>query len=298
MDRFPGIAASATAACGDQAHGNLTSSEVTHASLETSASCVESRIPVVTTKGTFPAFYRFQDRRLWMESGLQYLGHSGAATLRNLCEKFGDLKRYDAGADAALIAATSFREAGVSAWQPSAKPVVSERYGKDAQGNDVLGGGLNNLALLPQKYLPPAYHGKWAPSTDPWNHGVTLAQKDLPIAYGAWMAYSKDLFEKDALAAGFTQSQLDSMSLDARRIWVGIYFEINGGAPYGALKKWDLPGGHTVLTHLKALIDSHKAAGLDDIVRNEEIYKNYKIVRLSVAVAANAALIEARTGWN
>lgn len=272
----------------DAVKSNLAAVPPTRATVEAGAACVESRIPNLTDSHHAKEFYRMEGNHLWAESELQYMARLDRGSVQNLLQKASELKKLRPDADPALAWATSFREAGSCSWQASERLVESARM-----GGLFCSGGLNNLGSLPSKYLPPGYRGKWQNE----GYGASLPQKDLSIAYGAWLLFSKDEFEKSALKFGFTQRQLDSLSSDARRAWTSVFFAVTGGYHYGARHSdfFDVPGGDTVLTHLQALIAAHKASGLEDILRSPEL-DSYKIVRLSLAVTANASLLERQMG--
>lgn len=273
----------------------------TNASLEVGAACVQGRIPNLADPRYRQAIYRTPDRSLSVSSMLGYFSTLGRSSVQNMLTQYRDLKKFRGDSDAALVAALSFRESGFRAWSASDEKL--ETYGSG--GLDFLGA---NLGLMRSRYLPPGYGRSWRTSLEDTNESgekilaAIVPQRDLPVAYGAWLLFSKDSFEKAAKSQGFSQSDLDHMSTDARRAWTAVFFAAPGGVEYGKPHRNSslLIGGVTILSHLKALIEAKKAKnvqsrGLDDILSSPELYQ-YVNVRAAVAVAGNAALLERRLG--
>jgi hypothetical protein len=285
----------------DFAIANLATVPPTHDNLETAAACTESRMPVLADPHYAQKFYRFKDGPLWMLSALQYLAKMGKHSFENLFTQYRDLKQFRADSDAALIAAISFRESGTLAWTASDALIDTHLQG----GLDFLGA---NLGMVRAHYLPPGYGAHWdtgrhAPNeSGQMSWAAKIPQHDLPVAYGAWILYSKDQFEKIAKKYGFSQCDLDAMSIDARRAWTALFFAAAGGFEYDKPHDNNAAsiGGTTVLTHLIAILADKKAHGedsygLEEILSNPSLYI-YTDVRLSMAVVANAAILEMQLG--
>jgi hypothetical protein len=280
-------------AAADRILANLGSVAPLAGAIDRGAACVETRIPTLADPRFRQKFYRFPNGTLWLKSELDYLVKVGKPSVQNLVKTYGDLKAFRADADGALTASVSFRESGALAWTA-----------KDALVNSHSSGGLDflgmNLGTLHARYLPPGYGDSWTPGENCVNEahdncqGAMLPQRDLPAAYGAWLLMSKDAYESSALKYGFTRAELDGLSIDARRVWIALYFGVSGGYEY-APGRHGFPGAVTVLTHLKSLIADGKAASLEDILTSSELYA-YTQVRLATAVAGNAAIFERLTG--
>jgi hypothetical protein len=285
----------------ETAIANLVAVSPTRDALETAGNCVESRIPLLADAHYTQKFYRFKGGPLWMVSGLTYLANMGKRSFSNLFRQYRDLKAFRPDSDAALIAAISFRESGTLAWSASDRLVDTHLQG----GLDFLGA---NLAMVRSRYLPAGYGAHWdtgrhAPNeSGEMSWAAKIPQRDLPIAYGAWILYSKDQFEAAAKKYGFGQCDLDAMSVDTRRAWTAIFFAAAGGVEYGNPHPNNAAsiGGITVLTHLRSIMEERKArgeepGGLDEILSNPRLYE-YVNVRLSMAVVANASILEMHLG--
>jgi len=285
----------------DQALANLLTLPPTRDNLEMAGACLEARMPVLADSHYTQHFYRFKNGPLCMRTGLDFISKMGRRSLINMFSQYRDLKQFRADSDSALIAAISFRESGVLSWVSSNRVLDTHLQG----GLDFLGAYLPTIRA---RYLPPGYGARWdrgrhAPNeSGQMSWAATLPQHDLPIAYGAWILFSKDHFEETAKKHGFSQCDLDALSVDARRFWTALFFAAPGGVEYGKPHGNTAAeiGGVTVLTHLQAILADRKAHGLEDqgleeILSNSKLYE-YTNVRLAFAVTANAAILEEHLG--
>jgi hypothetical protein len=211
-----------------------------------------------------------------------------------------DLNKHDSSTDVGLVMALAHRESSTS--------VIS---GSNELKNSYSSGGLDYIGShhkeLVDKYLPKGYGEGWVIATSKTgneaskydNNGniingggyqADIPQKEMVMAYGAYVKkVETDMFAK-MKAKGITQDQIDSLSPEARRFWTLLSFAGPGGGKFNKSMSAGSLGFETAFGFFQEKMNSGSAKSLNDLAQLKEM-KGFHRIRIALATAANATYI-------